>query len=257
MKEERPGRLSGKRVLLTGTAGGQGVAAQRLFAQQGARVEGCDIRPGGSEDTAAELAADGYDVRGSTVDLTDADAAAQWVHDAAARLGGIDVVYNNAAGYGFSPFAEMTLDLWKHVIHAELDIIFHVTHPAWQYLCLQGGSIINIASVSALRGMAHLGITAHAAANGGVIAFTTALSAEGALAGIRVNAISPGFVSSPATDDTVDSAGRDWMLSKHLIQRAGNGADIGYAAMYLASDESSWVTGQNFSVDGGWTAGYR
>src|SRR5947209_15880996 len=92
------GRLAGKRVLLTGTAGGQGAAAQRLFAEHGARIIGCDVQPGASEATADELRAEGFDVEGWQVDLSDPDAARAWVESAAEKLDGIDVLYNNAAG---------------------------------------------------------------------------------------------------------------------------------------------------------------
>ena len=251
------GRLAGKCVLLTGTAGGQGAAAQRLFAEHGARIVGCDIQPGAAQATADELRAKGFDVEGRDVDLSDPDAAREWVESSAEKLGGIDVLYNNAAGFGFAPFADMTLELWRHVMRVELDIVFHTTQPAWRYLCDRGGSVINTASYSALRGIEPLGAVAHAAAKGGVIGMTRTLATEGAKHGVRANAISPGFVSSPATDAAVDDDSRAWQLSKHLLQRPGQGVDVAYCALYLASDESAWVTGQNFSVDGGVTVGFR
>jgi meso-butanediol dehydrogenase/(S,S)-butanediol dehydrogenase/diacetyl reductase len=251
-------RLEGKRVLITGTAGGQGEAAQEIFANEGARVIGCDIHEGAAEASAAPLAAAGHDVAGFTVDLADPEAAAKWIEDSAATLGGIDVLYNNAAGFAFSPFADMTLDLWRHVMRVELDIVFHTTQPAWKHLCDGGGSIINVSSASALRGLAPLGQVAHATAKGGVISFTRSLAAEGAEHGVRVNSIAPGFVASPATAEAVANDDlRNFIMSKHLIQRPGTGVDTAWMAVYLASDESSWVTGQNYSVDGGWTAGSR
>jgi meso-butanediol dehydrogenase/(S,S)-butanediol dehydrogenase/diacetyl reductase len=250
-------RLKGKRVLITGTAGGQGEAAQKLFAEQGAQVIGCDLRPGAAEETASSLRDQGYDVRGYDVDLADPDAAREWVEEGARALGGIDVLYNNAAGFGFAPFPEMTIDLFRHVLRVELEIVFNATSPAWEVMSKSGGSIINTASYSALRGISPLGQVAHATAKGGIVAMTKSLAAEGAASGIRVNAISPGFVKSPATDAAVDEAGRKWQLNNHLIQRPGTGDDIAYMACYLASDESGWVTGQNFSVDGGATAGWR
>jgi meso-butanediol dehydrogenase/(S,S)-butanediol dehydrogenase/diacetyl reductase len=252
------GRLAGKRVLLTGTAGGQGEAAQAVFALEGARVVGCDVQEGAAESTAARLAEDGHDVVGSTVDLADPQAAARWVEEGAERLGGIDVLYNNAAGAGFAPFGEMTLDLWRHVLRVELDIVFHTTQPAWRHLLAAGNaSVINTASMSGLRGIAPLGQVAHSAAKGGVIAMTRSLAAEGAEQGVRVNAISPGFVTSPATDMFVGDELREFQMGMHLIRRPGTGTDIAHLAVYLASDESVWVTGQNFSVDGGVTAGFR
>jgi NAD(P)-dependent dehydrogenase (short-subunit alcohol dehydrogenase family) len=251
-------RLSGKRVLITGTAGGQGEAAQAMFAREGARVVGCDVQPGAAEKSASVLRDQGLDVTGHTVDLADPVAAGDWVEQAAEALGGIDVLYNNAAGFGFAPFAEMTLELWRHVMTVELDIVFHTTQPAWKHLRRSGaGSVINTASMSGVRGIAPLGQAAHAAAKGGVIALTKTLAAEGAPDGIRANAISPGFVSSPATDAAVGAELRAFQLGMHLIRRPGQGDDIAYLAVYLASDESSWVTGQNYSVDGGVTSGFR
>jgi meso-butanediol dehydrogenase / (S,S)-butanediol dehydrogenase / diacetyl reductase len=250
-------RLEGKRVLITGTAGGQGEAAQALFAREGARVIGCDLQEGGAERTAEALRAEGHDVSGQTVDLADPAAAERWVDESAAEFGGIDVLYNNAAGFGFAPFAEMTLELWRHVMRVELDIVFHTTRPAWRHLLDGGGSIINTASMSGLRGIAPLGQAAHAAAKGGVIAFTKTLAAEGAANGIRANAISPGFVKTPATDAAVGDELRAFQMCMHLIRRPGLGEDIAYLAVYLASDESAWVTGQNYSIDGGVTAGFR
>ena len=167
------------------------------------------------------------------------------------------MLYNNAAGFGFSPFANMTLALWRHVMTVELDIIFHTTSVAWAHLCDGGGAIINTGSYSALRGIGPLGQVAHAAAKGGVIAMTRSLAVEGARHGVRANSISPGFVSTPSTDAAVDDTGRAWQINNHLIQRPGKGIDIAHLAVYLASDESSWVTGQNISVDGGATAGWR
>jgi meso-butanediol dehydrogenase/(S,S)-butanediol dehydrogenase/diacetyl reductase len=253
-------RLAGKRVLITGTGstGGQGATIQAMFAREGARIVGCDVKPGSAEETAATLRSEGHDVSGRTVDLADPTAAEQWIEDSAAELGGIDVLYNNAAKVGFAPFAQMTLELWRDVIHNELDIIFHTTRPAWKHLQQSNAaSIINTASMSAVRGIAPLGQAAHAAAKGGVIGLTKTLAAEGAPDGIRVNAISPGLVKTPSTDAFVGDELRAFQMNMHLIRRPGTGEDIAYLAVYLASDESTWVTGQNYSIDGGVTAGFR
>jgi NAD(P)-dependent dehydrogenase (short-subunit alcohol dehydrogenase family) len=243
--------------LITGTAGVIGAASQALFAKEGARIIGCDVREDGADGTAAALRAEGHDVHGHTVDLGDPVASEEWIHTAAESLGGIDVLFNNAADTRFAPFAEMELETWRYAMRLELDIMFHTTHPAWTYLLDGGGSVINTASMTALRGIAHLGHIAHATTKGGVAAFTRALAAEGAEHGVRVNAISPGFVAGPATDATVPADLLAYIMNMHLIRRPGTGDDIAYMAVYLASDESAWVTGQNFSVDGGVTAGYR
>ena len=253
-------RLDGKRVLITGTGspGGQGAMVQAIFAREGARIVGCDIQPGAAEATAAALREEGYNVTGYTVDLADPAAAEQWIEDGATALDGIDVLYNNAARAAFGPFAEMTLETWRDVIHNELDIVFHTTRPAWRHLQqARGASVINTASMSGVRGIAPLGQAAHAAAKGGVIGLTKTLAAEGAADGIRVNAISPGLVKTPSTDKFVGDELRAFQMNMHLIRRPGTGEDIAYLAVYLASDESSWVTGQNYSIDGGVTAGFR
>jgi meso-butanediol dehydrogenase / (S,S)-butanediol dehydrogenase / diacetyl reductase len=253
-------RLAGKRVLITGTGspGGQGAMIQAIFAREGARIVGCDVKTGAAEETAAALRAEGHDVTGHTVNLADPVAAERWIEGSAAALGGIDVLYNNAAKAGFSPFAQMTLDMWRDVIRNELDIVFHTTRSAWRHLQRSGAaSIINTASMSGVRGIAPLGQAAHAAAKGGVIGLTKTLAAEGAPDGIRVNAISPGLVKTPSTDAFVGDELRAFQMQMHLIRRPGTGEDIAYLALYLASDESSWVTGQNYSIDGGVTAGFR
>ena len=251
-------RLEGKRVLITGTAGGQGTVAQAMFAREGARVYGCDRKEGAAEATAKAIADEGYDVHGSTVDLADPEAAARWIEESADALGGIDVLYNNGAGSGFAPFEDMTLELWTHVIHNELDIIFHTTQPAWKHLKRPGNSgVINTASMSGLRGIAPLGQAAHSAAKGGIIALTRSLAAEGAEHGIRVNAISPGLIKTPSTDAFVTGDLREFQLNMHMIRRVGLPEDIVNMAIFLASDEALWITGQNYSVDGGVTAGFR
>lgn len=250
-------RLKDKRVLITGTAGGQGASAQELFAREGASVIGCDVQEGRAEASADVLRTQGFDATGFTVDLTDPVAAARWVNDAATALGGIDVLYNNASGAGFAPFGEMTLELWRSVMRAELDIIFHTTQPAWRYLIDGGGSIINTGSISGHRGAGGLGQAAHGAAKAGVAGLTRTLAAEGAPFGVRANTVSPGFISSPGTDAQVPAEARAYILSHKLVQRPGRCDEVAHLALYLASDESAWVTGQDYLIDGGLSAGFR
>jgi NAD(P)-dependent dehydrogenase (short-subunit alcohol dehydrogenase family) len=221
------GRLAGKRVLITGTGGGQGAAAQELFCQHGARVVGCDLRPG-----AADVGASG-----------------------GATLGGIDVLYNNASAPAIAPFGEMTLEQWRFTLVNELEIVFTVTSAAWPPLIEAGGSIINTASGTASMGIAPIGFAAHAAAKAGVLGFTRQLAAEGAAHGVRANAISPGFVDTPATRDMPQKA-KDYILrSIYLMDGLIESIDIAYCALYLASDESRYVTGAEFVVDAGSAGG--
>ena len=250
------GRLHGKVVLITGTGGGQGRAAAELFCAEGASVVGCDLNAAGNGETVEVVRAAGGEMAGmAPVDLGDSREARRWVADAAAVYGRIDVLFNNAAAPRFAPIAELTDEDWHFTIRNELDLIFFVTQAAWPYLQARGGVIVNTASVQGLVGIAMNGGLAHAATKAGVIAMTRQISAEGAPHGIRANSISPGTVAVPATarltadDDLLKS-----ILAPLLIKRFGQPADVAALALYLASDESSYVTGANFVIDGGLTA---
>ena len=245
-----PPRLSGKRVLITGTGRGQGAAAQELFCRHGATVVGCDVIEGAAEHSANQLQADGLAASGVTVDLADPDAAQTWVAQGVERMGGLDILYNNAGAPRFAPFADMTLEDWHFTIVNELDILFYVTSPAWAHLTDGGGSVINTASVSALLGSEINGTAAHSAAKGGVLGLTKQLAAEGAKHKVRVNAISPGFVDTPGTAIVPPDAKRE-IAKLHPLGRVATGHDIAQCALFLASDESSFITGVEIQVDGG------
>jgi meso-butanediol dehydrogenase / (S,S)-butanediol dehydrogenase / diacetyl reductase len=249
------GRLAGKRVLITGTGGGQGAVAQELFCNHGAHVIGCDVRPGAAAATAAALSAQGLSAEGHDVDLADPTAARAWVEDSISTLGGIDVLYNNASAAAVAPFSEMTLDQWRFTLSNELEIVFTVTSAAWPALLENGGSVINIASSVGSIGLQAFGFAAHGAAKGGVLALTRQLAAEGAPQRVRVNAITPGFIATPGTS-AVPQAARDFVTRwVNLLDGAIEPIDVAYCALFLASDESRFVTGADFAVDAGSTAG--
>ncbi|WP_404477575.1 SDR family NAD(P)-dependent oxidoreductase [Novosphingobium sp. BL-52-GroH] len=239
-------------ALITGTGGGQGLEAALRFAGAGATIIGCDLHGYGHADAKEQIEREGgradfFD----GVDLGDGSAAGQWVEAAAALHGRIDILYNNASAARFAPFAEMTLADWSFTIRNELDIIFHVTRPAWPWLARQGGVVINIASVNGhAAGMP--GCAAHAAAKGGVSALTRQLAQEGAAAGIRAVAISPGLIATPGTAEIVDNAELTAMvLQRSLIQRPGRPEEVVELALFLASDAAAYITGTDFVIDGG------
>lgn len=248
------GRLKGKRVLITGTGGGQGAAAQRAFCQEGALVVGCDLAKGSAEKLAESLRSEGHQAYGRTANLSDPESAREWVDWGVETLGGLDVLYNNAAATDFSPFADMTRELWSFSIRNELDIVFDVTHAAWKYMTKSGGSIITVGSVTGLVAQGGFGQAAHMAAKAGVIALTKQLAAEGGPHGIRANCISPGIIATPATAD-LPAALMRYFVDQTFLGRVGTPADIVPAAIYLASNESSYMTGANLVIDGGWSAG--
>ncbi len=195
----------------------------------------------------------GLAASGFTVDLADPAASKEWVTQGVEQMGGLDVLYNNAGSSKFAPIAEMTVEEWRFTIVNELDILFFVTSPAWAFLRDGGGSVINTASVSASLGSEMNGAAAHSAAKGGVLGFTKQLAAEGAKDQVRVNAISPGFVETAGTSSVPPDMKRH-IIQMHPLRRAATTQDIAQCAVFLASDESSFVTGVEIPVDGGFSA---
>jgi meso-butanediol dehydrogenase/(S,S)-butanediol dehydrogenase/diacetyl reductase len=249
------GRLSGKVALITGTAGGQGAASARLFAAEGAIVVGCDLDGERAESVAQEIRDGGGEMHSlAPVDLADPLAAAQWVDWAAATVGGIDVLYNNASAPRVGPFEEMTWEDWRFTLHNELDLIFTVTKAAWPHLVARGGGvIINTASVSAHRGATFIEQSGHGAAKGGVLAMTRHLAASGARHGIRANSISPGLIVTAQIEPFLDEPGHPVheMLHSHPLGRLGEPQDVAALALFLASDEASYLNAVDIVVDGG------
>jgi meso-butanediol dehydrogenase / (S,S)-butanediol dehydrogenase / diacetyl reductase len=250
------GRLAGKVALITGTGGGQGRVAALRFAQEGAAVVGCDIQKDGNEETVELVKAAGGQMTGmAPIDLGDAEQCRQWVAEAAAVHGRVDVLYNNASAAKFGPLPDISLEDWHFTIRNEVDLVFFATKFAWPHLAAHGGVIINIASVAGLVANRAAPMAPHAAAKGAVIALTRQTAAEGAAHGIRAVAISPGPIATPGTAAQFeDPALREVLFGGNLITRAGQPAEVVDLAVFLASSEASYVTGSNFVVDGGMCA---
>jgi meso-butanediol dehydrogenase / (S,S)-butanediol dehydrogenase / diacetyl reductase len=251
------GRLGGKVTLVTGAGGGQGREVSILFAQAGALVFASDVNAVTLEETRVEAERRGVAIQTMVVDASSHEQAAAWVDAAVREHGRVDVLYNNGAHVHMAPFAEMTTEQWHETIRLELDVIFMPTKAVWPIMTEQGGgSIINIASGSGLAGAEGLGAAAHAAGNGGVVAVTRQLALEGAPHWIRVNCIAPGPIMGPTLKRLydADTAFRTLFDSTPMLERHGYPVDIAYPGLFLASDESRFITGITIAVDGGSTS---
>lgn len=250
------GRLSGKVAIITGTGSGMGRAAALMFAREGAKVVGCDINPAAAAVADEVGAAGGEMVSLQPVDLSVEAGAARLVAFALEAFGGVDIVYNNAAMAYFAFVADMDFETFARTQREEVDIIFHLCRAAWPHLVARGGgSIINTASTAAKKGSTAQGMLAHSAAKGAVIAMTRQYAAEGGAHRIRANTISPGMIRSAQTEALMVQPGwTERAIARQVIKRIGEPDDVVAAALFLASDESSFMTGSEVVVDGGYTA---
>jgi meso-butanediol dehydrogenase/(S,S)-butanediol dehydrogenase/diacetyl reductase len=245
-------------ALVTGAASGIGAHCALRFAQEGARVAGVDLKK--PVDPAAwaavEAAApaarffDGVDVRNE-------ERVASAVRTALERFGRIDVLVNAAGVEGVGPAHELTQESWDRTVDINLKGSFLVAkHVLPSMLARKSGSVINVASVEGLEGMA--GSMSYNASKGGVVLMTKSMALDYGPAGIRVNCLCPGLILTPLTEIVQQAKPvLDQMVSWHALGRAGRPEEVAAAALFLASDDASFVTGHALVVDGGWTAGRR
>lgn len=251
------GRLAGKVALITGTAAGQGRAAALLFAREGAFVVGCDRNEAGAAETVALVTAEGGEMMSThPVDLGEEDAVRAWVDRAAAAYGRIDVLHNNAGAVRFGALEEQSFADWRFTVRNELELVFLACKYAWPHLRARGGSVILVGSTAGITGSMTNQRVAHTATKGGVVAMTKQLAAEGAPYGIRVNCLSPGMVRTPGSEANLLAEDHPMRSIARRIPlgRLAEPDDIARCALFLASDESGYVTGANLVVDGGWSA---
>jgi NAD(P)-dependent dehydrogenase (short-subunit alcohol dehydrogenase family) len=251
------GRLEGKVALITGTAQGMGRVAARRFAREGARIVGCDLHVEGNRETVRQVHESGGEmVSIEPLNLCDPGAARSLVDLAEATYGRLDVLYNNAAAPRFAWLTEMSREDWQFTIDNELSLIFYMVQAAIPLMIKSGGgSIVSVSSIAGIAGQP-IGVFAHAAAKGGVLAVSRSMARELAVHGIRSNVLVPGMISNPdkkgGFDDELNV--KEEVPSRILLQRIGTPEDVVNAALFFASDESGYVTGTSLVVDGGWTA---
>lgn len=248
------GRLDGKIALITGIGGGMGRTAALTFAREGARVVGCDLFDDGAAETVRLVREAGGLIESfAPVNLADAAEAAAWIERALAAFGGADILYNNASSPRFGAIQDLSIEDWDYVMDNELNLVFYTTKAIWPYFMEHGGVVVNIGSIAGLRGVEFMNQNAHGTAKAGVLSLTRQLAVEGGKYGIRAVAVSPGFTVTPSTAWLVESGPQPFRdnIARIPLGRVGQPEDVVNAALFLASDEASWITGANLVVDGG------
>ena len=250
IKINNMGLLSGKTALITGAARGIGKAIALKFAEEGANIAFTDlVIDENGKATEAEIAAKGVKAKGYASNAADFAQTAEVVSQVKEDFGSIDILVNNAGITKDGLMMRMTEAQWDAVIAVNLKSAFNFIHACTPIMMRQkSGSIINMASVVGVHGNA--GQCNYAASKAGLIALAKSIGQEIGSRGIRANAIAPGFIETAMTQALPDNIRKEW-IQKIPLRRAGQVEDIANVATFLASDLSSYVTGQVIQVDGG------
>jgi NAD(P)-dependent dehydrogenase (short-subunit alcohol dehydrogenase family) len=253
-----PGMLDGKSALVTGAGSGIGRATALAFAREGAWVAAADLKLESAQETARLVEAAGGQAVAVEVDVTDDDAVAAMVGAAVRAFGGLDCAFNNA---GIAPYqvnasgqkiADVAPEAWQRLLDVNLTGVWRcLRHEVAQMRTQGGGAIVNTASVAGLVGLPNS--SAYVAGKHGVVGLTRTAAVDHAEDGIRVNAVCPGYIETPMTEDTMRRRG-ERIMERVPLARMGKPEEIAEAVVWLCSDRASFVTGAAWTVDGGYTA---
>ncbi len=244
-------QLDNKIAIVTGAGSGIGEATVRRFAAEGAAVVVADVRAAKAEAVAADINDAGGHAIARHVDVANADEVERLVDACVTAYGGLDILFNNAGTLRPGTAVELAVDDWDLVMAVNVRSVFLGAKYAVPVMAQRGGgSIINTASISGLHGDG--GAVVYAASKAAVINLTRALSTDHAPQGIRVNAICPGTIETPPVQRMMaDPVVHQRNVDAHALRRLGRPEEIAAAALFLASDESSFVSGEALVVDGG------
>jgi NAD(P)-dependent dehydrogenase (short-subunit alcohol dehydrogenase family) len=250
------GRMQGKAVLVTGAASGIGAACALRCAREGAQVAGMDVAsPSGDGWSEVEKAAPG--AMFVTADVRDEAAVEAAVGQVRERFGAIDGLVNAAGVAGIGAAADLDVAEWDRVMDINLKGSFLVSRHVVRGMAARGsGSIVNLASVEGLEGAD--ASVAYNVSKGGVVQLTRSLAVDYGKVGVRVNTLCPGFIETPMTEmlnQEALKAIRDRFVAMHLLGRGGKPEEVANVALFLLSDEASFVHGATITVDGGFMAG--
>ena len=248
-----PGRLEGKVCVVTGTGGSMGRATAVAFAREGASVVGCDLTVEAAQATVETVRSEGGEmVSMQPCRLSEPGDGQALVELALSTYGRVDVLFNLAAMSYFNWLEDITDEEWDGARRDEIDLVFYLIRAAWPHLKASRGVVVNMASLNASLSFRILPSLAHTTNKAGIVAMTRQLAMEGRAHGIRANSISPGLIESNATRGQLkDPEWASYMLGKTLLGRLGRPEEVANVALFLASDESSYVTGIDLIVDGG------
>jgi NAD(P)-dependent dehydrogenase (short-subunit alcohol dehydrogenase family) len=248
------GRLAGKVAIVTGAAQGLGRAIGRAYLTEGAAVAIVDVNAEELKNSERELRTAGDQVVSHVTDLTDRAAVRNMVQAVSKRFGPVDILVNNAVWAKYQPLNEVNEDVFDRMLAIGLKGLLWVTQAVAPAMIERNrGSIINLSSISALVGMAYSPV--YAAVKGGVDGLTRALAVDLGQNGIRVNAISPSAIPSPMSQRILDEGAWEGRRRRTPLGRIGQPSDIAHAAVFLGSDDSSFITGEIVRVDGGYCIG--
>ena len=241
-------RLENQVTVITGAGSGIGKETALLFAKEGAKVVVADVNEKAGEETVVEIKknGEGFFVK---LDVSNREQSKQMVKTALEKYGRIDILINNAGIVQDAFVSKMTEEQWDKVININLKGVFNCTQAVVEVMMNQGsGVIINTSSIVGLYG--NVGQVNYAATKAGLIGMTKTMAKELGRKGIRVNAVAPGFITTPMTSNVPEKI-LEMMKEKTPLRRLGEAKDVAYAYLYLASDEARFVTGAVLCVDGG------